>query len=251
MTMTTPEQLDAASPGAATGATTATAGVEQTPVALALRDIAPFALSLLPFSIALGSAAAATGLARPEAAGSAVFILAGGAQLAAIELLAGGAGAAVVLGTVALINFRLALYGAGVGRWFADAPRWQQVALASVAIDQNYLVTEQRLDDLPSLPDRRQYFLTATACLVLTFLSCQVVGYQLGAVLPTSLGLHLAGPLLFAAMLTKTVVGRRQAITAGVAAAMTLATIGVLGGAALPVATIVALIVGARTDRSS
>ncbi|MEL7158909.1 MAG: hypothetical protein AAFN30_20270, partial [Actinomycetota bacterium] len=58
---------------------------EQAPTALAVRDIAPFALSLVPFSLAIGSAAAATGLAPAEAAGAAVFLLAGGAQLAAIE----------------------------------------------------------------------------------------------------------------------------------------------------------------------
>ena len=92
------------------------------PSRLALKDITPFAVALIPFGLALGSASAAAGLSASETMFGATVLLAGAAQLAAVEVLGSGGGIVATAVVVALINLRFVFYGAGVARWFADAP---------------------------------------------------------------------------------------------------------------------------------
>lgn len=211
------------------------------PVELAIRDIAPFALSLIPFALAIGSAGAANGMALTTTLFGAGAILAGASQLAAIELLGSGAGTVLVVSTVALINARLLLYGNGVNRWFPTMARWQRLLLAGFIVDANYLICEQRFETLRAEADRRRYYLAATMAMILVFFGCQVIGHQAGATVPDGMGLHLAAPLVFAGMLAQTVTDRTHLITAATATVVLIGATTGIGGAALPLATVVAL----------
>ena len=86
------------------------------------RTPTPFAVALIPFGMALGGASAAAGLSSWESVFGGVALLAGAAQLAAVEMIGAGGGVALVAVVVALINMRFVFYGAGFARWFADAP---------------------------------------------------------------------------------------------------------------------------------
>ena len=81
-------------------------------IQLALRDFTPFAAALIPFAMAIGTAASVNGLTLPQAAFGAVFLLAGTAQLATIELIGSDTGATVVVANIASDTLLICLCGA-------------------------------------------------------------------------------------------------------------------------------------------
>ena len=205
----------------------------------AMRDIAPFCLALVPFSIAIGGAAADAGLSTFQAMFGAVALLAGGAQLAAIDTLSSGGGVALTVLVVALLNLRFVIYGGGVATWFADAGRLRRLLLAVPIVDQSFMICQERFEAEADLDWRQRYYLTATTALIATFVGGQFLAFRLGAALPAGLGLHLAAPLAFAGMLAKAV-SNRDATVAAVASAITVvAATALLGPVALPLAAAV------------
>jgi predicted branched-subunit amino acid permease len=58
-----------------------------------VRAILPVLLALLPFGLAFGATATGSGFSPIEALGMSVFVAAGAAQLAAIQLISAGASA--------------------------------------------------------------------------------------------------------------------------------------------------------------
>lgn len=207
-------------------------------------DIAPFVVAVVPFGLAVGAAGAAAGLSLTELMFGAVTMLAGAGQLAAIQSIGRGESIAVVAAVVALVNLRFVVYGAGVAEWFRHLPRGRRLLLAFPVVDQTFLLCQQRFDGHPDLRWRQTYFLTATAILGGAFVAAQPVAYLLGAGLPAGLGLHMAAPLTFAAMLAKGLDSGGARVAAG-AAALVVVAAGTLGPAALPLAIVVGAGAGA------
>ena len=202
----------------------------------ALSDAAPFAIGLIPFGFAAGGAASDAGLSTVEAMFGATAMLAGAAQLAAIDAIGDDAGIGVVAVVVALVNLRFVLYGAGVASWFAAAPRGRRLALAYPVVDQTFLLCQQRFDDTVSLAWRQRYYLTVTALLGGVFVGSQLVSLQLGAELPDGVGLHLAAPLAFTGLLARSITDRGSVVAALGAAIALLGIVGSIGPLALPLA---------------
>jgi predicted branched-subunit amino acid permease len=212
----------------------------------AIQDFAPFAAALVPFAVAIGTTSAINGLTLPEATFGAVVLLAGTAQLAAIELIGNNTAIAVAVTTIVLINSRFIIYGAGLANWFADVPLRQRLLLAFPLVDQTFLCCEERFTTMTDLDDRRRYYLAGTAILVSVFLSSQLVGYLAGPVVPDWMGLHLAAPLAFAGMLVKAVKSSQHAVAALAATFIVIIGAGLPGGAALPISIAVGVYAGNR-----
>lgn len=220
------------------------------PVSGALRDVAPILVALLPFALAIGSASAANGLSAVEAVLGALFLLAGSAQLAAVGLIGSGAALALVATTAIVINLRFMIYSVAFARWFDEAPRLHRLAMAIPLVDQSFVLCVRRFGERTDLAWRRHYYLTVSASLVVVFTGGQVIGYFAGAGVPPGLGLHLAAPLVFAAMLATKLDGLGGAAAAVSSALVFVVLVGLPGGLALPVAVVVAVIVGSLADRS-
>ena len=202
----------------------------------AISDTIPFAIALIPFGLAAGGAAADAGLSTAEAIFGAVVMLAGAAQLAAIDAIGSEAGLGTVAMVVALINLRFVINGAGGATWFADAPRGRRLAIVYPVVDQTFLLCQARFEDHTDLTWRQWYYLTVTALLGGVFVGAQLVSLRLGAVLPDAAGLHLAAPLAFAGLLAKSVTGRQTAVAASVTPAVLLVAFGTIGPLSLPIA---------------
>lgn len=214
----------------------------------ALRDVSPFVLAVIPFSLAIGATSAGAGLSFAESMFGAISLLAGSAQLAGVESIRAGSGIGVTVVVVLLVNARFAFYGAGLARWFIDAPRWQRFVLALPLIDQTFLLCQERFSGEVDVQWRVRYYTTATLGLVMCFAGCQILGYTFGGDLPPSLGLHLAAPLAFAGMLAKSAKGRPAMTAASLSSIVLIATSGAIGTMALPVAVLVGVIGGALAD---
>ena len=230
----------------------ATVGGRHSAATMALRDVAPLALALIPFSLAIGATIATSGLPAPAALAGSVLMMSGAAQLALIQLADAGAGLTLAVVTALLINARLVLYSAGFAGWFRELPRRRRLLLAIPLIDQTFLLAQRRFPEHRSVTWRQRYHLTATAVLVVCFVGSQLVGYAVGDGLPDGLGLHLAAPLAFAGLLGAGVKDRSGLVAAG-AAATTVAVGGPwLGGLTIPAAALVGLVAaGAAGGRTS
>lgn len=227
--------------------------------ALAARDIAPLALAVLPFGLAIGAAVADSELWAPGALAGALLLLAGASQLAVIGLLDDGAGVAIAVSSALLINARFALYSAGLATWFRSEPRWKRLLLAVPLVDQQFLLCQQRFaDGEPGADDpawRRTYYLALSAMLVVCFCTGQVIGFTVGSSLPEGAGLALAAPLAFAGMLGMALRSTTNAVAAIAAGATVVMAAGLPGGLSLPVATLVGITaashVAARQEEAS
>jgi predicted branched-subunit amino acid permease len=235
------------------GAVEAPVSVESGPVESAsatvtgARDVAPLALALVPFALAIGSAISATGLRLSVGVGGGVMMLAGSAQLAVIGLLDNGAGVATAVSTAFLINLRFALYSAGLARWFEGEPLGRRLLLAIPLVDQNFVLSERAFTANRGLRWRRQYFVTVSGVLIAAYLGSEVVGYFVGSSVPDSWGLDLAGPLAFAGLLGTAVRGSAAGTTALVAGVTVLLAAPLPGGLALPVAAVAGVLAGSSS----
>lgn len=221
------------------------------PVRTALSDIAPFALALVPFGLAVGAASAAAHLPAATALFGAIVLLAGAAQLAAVEVLGAGGGIASVVVVTALVNLRFVLYGAGVAAWFDGLPFRRRLLLAFPIVDQTFMLCQRRFEHEHDRAWRQRYYATTTAGLAGAFVAAQAIAYQLGSTLPDALGLHLAAPLAFAAMLAKSLQGRGTVVAGVMSASIFVAGAGVLGPVALPLGVIAGVTAGGVATRTS
>ncbi len=239
--MTGPEVTDQA--------TTADHQARRTPARQAVADVAPFCLALIPFGLAIGNASAIAGLSPWEAAFGAISLLAGSAQLAAVETIGAGGGVLLTATVVGLINLRFVFYGAGVASWFADQSLGRRLLLAFPIVDQSFILCQERFEDETDPAARQAYYLAATTALVVTFLSCQLIAYRFGANIPDGIGLHLAAPLAFVGMLARAVTNAATLTAAVAAAAVTTLGAGFLGAFALPVGVALGVTLAIRAVR--
>jgi predicted branched-subunit amino acid permease len=218
------------------------------PVRTAIRDTVPLALPIAPFAFAIGSSMAAAGIPLVAGWGGGAMLLAGTAQLSAIEVLGGGGGLWTAVGIATLVNLRFVLYSAGLRVWFAQGPRWRTLLFATALVDQTFLLCERRFSTNDDPEWRWRYYATVSVVLVTVFIGIQPVGYLVGNATPAGVGLEMAAPLVFAGMLASSL-RRRVDLVAGVAAGMTVVVASPLpGGLALPVAAVLGLTVGSSLE---
>ncbi len=216
-----------------------------------MRDIAPFSVAVIPFGLAVGSASATAGLSGAESMFGALVLLAGAAQLGAVETIGSGGGIVAAAMVATLINLRFVFYGAGVARWFAGVPLRRRLLLAFPIVDQTFLLCQEHFETEADPAWRQRYYLTATAVLASVFVLSQPIAFYLGTALPSGLGLQLAAPLAFAGMIAKSINGRRELIAGAVAAATVVVGTGALGAIALPIGVGLGVALATATDKDA
>lgn len=201
-----------------------------TPLRDGVRDITPILLGVAPFGAIAGVSAAAVGLPDPEAVALSVVVYAGASQLAALQLMAGGAPLAVILVTVALINLRFAMYSAALEPVLRSLDRGRRLVVSYLIVDQSFALTAVRARDLPEEGprDRFRYYLGAALPMWTVWVLASAAGVLLGARLPPSWELDFAIPLMFLALLVPSVRSRAGLVAAVVGGGLALL------GSALP-----------------
>jgi predicted branched-subunit amino acid permease len=107
--------------------------------------VASIALAVIPFGLAFGVAATEAGLAVWQAAAFSVFVFAGSAQFAAVEIIGAGgaAGSAIVAGL--LLNLRSLAFGMELAP-VLTGPRWQRALAAQLMIDESAAIAAGQAD---------------------------------------------------------------------------------------------------------
>lgn len=175
----------------------------------------PVALAMLPFAVLLGVTAADAGWSPWMVLAQSVLVLAGAAQLAMVALLAEDAHLVVVVLTVALINMRMAMYGAALRPWLAHVPVRGRALGAYVVTDQAFALATSAFPDLPER-DRFPYYLGAAFTLPALWFVATTLAAALGTALPDDWSFEFALPLTFLALLVPALKSRPAWVAAGV-----------------------------------
>ncbi|MFT4030396.1 MAG: AzlC family ABC transporter permease [Protaetiibacter sp.] len=208
-----------------------------------IRDSALIVLAYIPFGLALGATLTTTGVDPGLIVTSSVVVFAGAAQLAGIQLLGAGAGVALVVLTIAVINARHLLYSASLEPHLERWPRGIRLLAAFLLADPVYALAIARFERPGGAGERAEqygyYFAAGVTCL-LGWTALTGIGVGLGALIPDEVPLGMAVPLTFLLLLlplVKDLPGVVAAAVGGLAA---------LAAAALPLglSTIVGAAVG-------
>lgn len=180
----------------------------------------PIVLTSVVVGLAFGIAARQAGLGPLEASGMSLLIFAGAAQFAAIDLLARGAPAPLIVATVLLLNLRHLLMAAALRAELAQRSVAERTVAAYLLTDESFAMGIAHL--------RRggrgiAYYLTFAATLWLGWNTATILGATLvsDAIDPKRYGLDFAITATFTAIVVLGVRGRADvavAIVAGLAA---------------------------------
>jgi predicted branched-subunit amino acid permease len=215
----------------------------------AARDMAPIALSLLPFAAILGVTIGRSEVV-PTWLGllSGLLLFAGSAQLATLTLLDSGAGPLAVVVTVLVVNARLTMYGAAIAPRFHGQPAWFRWFGPHYLVDQTYALVDAR----PTLTGEafRRYWLTAGTVLAVGWLTPMAAGALGGDLVPGRSALDFAAPAVLVALLVPRLRTRRARRPALVAAIVAVAASGLPYGLGILAGAVVGLLPSLLTGRS-
>ena len=214
--------------------------------------VIPIVIGVIPFGLAVGAASAASGVPTSAVIASPILILAGAAQLTAVEMLDAGAAPVVIVLSALMLNARFMLYSAALAPWFRHASLRQRVVLALPVIDHMHFICTPRFQagDL----DQRQrtaFYLGTAALPVLAWVTANVVGLAVGNGVPDDVGLHVAGPLGFAGMLAKATADRAATAAAAIAGGVTVVAAPLPLHMAVVLAPVVGVVAATRLSGST
>lgn len=216
----------------------------------AVTDVLPVLLGVAPLGVVIGVTAHQASLSAWAGAATAFLMFSGSANLTALTLAGSGTAMLAVLGTVAVLNARLAVYGAGLEPWFRHQPGWFRWLAPHLINDQTYLLATAR-DDLRDPSRFRRYWLTVGVALGGGWCAAVAAGAALGPVLPAQSPLAVAAPACLVALLVPRLRDRPGALAALVAGAVAVPAGGLPVGTGIPLAVAAGLAAGALADRKA
>lgn len=183
------------------------------------RQAASIVLSVAPFGIVFGAAAATAGLAMWQAAGFSTLVFGGSSQFAAVQIL--GDGGSIMSAAIAglLLNVRSLAFGVIMAPALSG-PLWQRASMSQLMIDESTAVGAAQAE----LRWRRYGYLVAGIGVFVVWNLTTVIGFVVfsdAGNLIHDLGLDAAGPAAFLALLwprLASVEQRRTAIAGAVIA---------------------------------
>ncbi|MEO5533737.1 MAG: AzlC family ABC transporter permease [Pseudolysinimonas sp.] len=176
-------------------------------------------LAYIPFGLAMGAAMASTNVSPFISILSSPIIFAGASQLAAIQLLNAGAGIALVVATVAVINARHLLYSAALEPHLSAWRRGTRLAAAFLLSDPMYAMAAARFGRPDGGgPDRekRAYYFGAGITAWIGWSTLTAIGVLVGGLIPAWVPLELAIPLTFLLLTLPLIKNSAGLVAAGV-----------------------------------
>ncbi len=213
------------------------------------RAISPLILGVAPFGLIFGVTAINADVPAVAAWASSFIVFAGASQIAIVDVLDSGGAPWVALFTAIVINARLLMYSADMGR-YTRGFRWStRVGIGYLLTDQAYLVTAHRFPD----PGRRDGFLPfyfgAGLTLWVSWQITTITGMLLGAAIPASWSLGFAIPLTFMALLVLAIRTPPGVVAAVVGAAVAVAAVGLPYSLGLPLGAVAGVLAGMASER--
>jgi len=171
-----------------------------------VKSVTPLILGIIPFGLISGITAANTGLSIGMAMLMSIGIFAGASQLAVLQLLSNNVHMLVIIYTALIINLRMMIYSLSIAPHLQKvSTRWKAL-LAYSMTDQSYAISTVHFLNNPE-EDTKSFFFGASITLWIIWQITTIVGFLMGSIIPSKLGLEFGIPLTFIAILFKGVVG--------------------------------------------
>lgn len=221
-----------------------------------VRAILPAIPPNIAFGLLFGATAVEVGFTPLQVTAMSLFMFAGTAQMAAIELLRVEAAFSVVLATVLVLNLRYVVYSASLAPQVQHlSSRWR--ALMGYALsDINYALAHFRFrskdEDNPDAAPVHEgwYYVGLTFPFVVSFVLATAVGGLVGATIGDGWHLEFAIPLIFIAILIPSIKNSTTLIIAIVSGSVAIVGIGIPFNLGLLVATGCGVTAGILFDRT-
>jgi predicted branched-subunit amino acid permease len=215
------------------------------------KQMLPLSAGGAVFGLAMGALIAAYDIPNWVGAMGTMMLNAGAAQLALMELADKGAPWVIIMVTVAVVQARFALYSASLAKVYQVFPRRWRVTLAFLLTDEAAAFQAHFTPLTPDPVRRRWFFLGGASLFAGLAIAGTLVGIVVGPVLPRSWQIGFIVPLMFLAIILRTVSDRPGIMAAVVSAAVAVAAHALPYGSNVIVATLAGILVARLVSPSS
>ena len=191
------------------------------------RAMLPWLAGVVPFGLTVGVTIAESSIDPLVGWATGPLVYAGSAQLAAIELLDGGASIAVVVLTVLIINARLLVYSGSMAPWWAGSGRGFRALAAYLLIDPSYAVGTGGYRTHATRREGHAHYLGCGVTLWVAWQAAIGVGILAGGAVPDISLLALVVPYYLIAEVVRSTDSRPACTAAAVGAVIALVAHGV------------------------
>ena len=202
-------------------------------------------IATVPFGVIFGALAIEAGMSLAETMAMTSIVVAGAAQLVALQMLVDQAPVWLIVATAAFVNLRMAIYSAAMAVYWKEAGPWPRILAAWFLNDQSYALSIRRYAEVQE-PERNRialFFGIGTCCLT-CWITASLVGAAIGTQIPDSWPVDFAVALVFVAMVAPWLRSWPNVIVAVTAASLSVALAGWGNGAGIIVAIAGAIAVG-------
>lgn len=211
----------------------------------------PFTVFAIPFATLFGVVATEAGLNIAQTMGFSVLVIAGASQFTAIQLMSENAPVWLTLAAALAVNLRMAMYSASLQPHLGGLTFGKRALVAYCNVDQSFAVGMSKFEESPDmkLGDKFAFFMGSVVPVMPIWVAFTWVGAVAGTAIPEEWALDFAMPILFLALVApmlRTITHVTAAVTSVV---MALLLAGLPTGFGLLVAGILAMMVGAETER--
>ncbi len=190
-----------------------------------VQAVAPILVGAMPFGLVVGVICAEVGLSGLQAIVMSMFVFAGVSQLIALSLLDADAILWVIVLSAAMVNLRHVIYSASLADHFkALSVRWK-LLISYLLVDQTYALGIAHYDKYPDELYKQWYYFGVGTLLWVGWMGAIVIGFFVGAVIPSGWSLNFIIPLMFIALIVPAIKGFPY-LAAGVVGS-TIAVVGV------------------------
>jgi len=208
----------------------------------------PLTVGVIPFGLVFGAYAISIGIPPLETIALSVLINAGSSQIAALGLLVGGVDPYIIILSIALINLRFMLYSATWAGLMHDIKKPWKFLLAYWCTDATFVLVTNRYQK-NATPENLWFALGVGFGQWSAWIGSCVLGAFLGAIVPASLSLEFALPLLFISLIMGHLISLPMVVAALVSGTVVLVLINMPNNLGLLVSILIGIAVGLRVEQ--
>jgi 4-azaleucine resistance transporter AzlC len=188
------------------------------------RNTVPLFLGIAPFAMVVGVAAREAGLDAAQGTFFSLSMIAGTAQLAAVQLYGAGASAAIVLLTAMVVNLRYSMYSLSLHPVLEKRSYIERLLAAFLLSDQSFVVSMTELETNPDNPSLPTFLFGSSLAVFVVWVAGIFLGFVLKAIIPAGLSLDFVIPLAFMFLLVPHLGGkdRQTSVLAAIVASVVL-----------------------------
>lgn len=161
----------------------------------------PLLMAVIPFGVICGASAASIGLSFGQAWALSWMVFAGSSQVVAMQLMASGAPAWVIVLTGWVVNLRFMMYSATLAPYFRERSRTGRWIGAYLLTDQAFAVTLARIAEGRELRETAWFYLGLALSTWLFWQLASIAGILLGSFIPARWSMDFVVALTFIALL--------------------------------------------------